>query len=45
MMHGKTHVMIILLHGNNPGNVVEGHGANTEVLVIRNLADLPNKAV
>lgn len=37
--------MIILLHGNNPGNVVKGHSANTEVLVIGNFADFPNKAV
>ena len=37
--------MIILLHGNNPGNVVEGHSANTEVLVIWNFPNFPNKAV
>lgn len=41
----RTHVVIILLHGNNPGNVVEGDSANTEVLVVGNFADLLNKAV
>lgn len=37
--------MVVLLHGHNPGNVVEGHGADTEVYVIGNFADFPNKAI
>lgn len=37
--------MVVLLHGHHPGNVVKGHSANTEVFVIGNLADFPNKAI
>jgi hypothetical protein len=37
--------MVVLLHGHNPGNVVKGHRANTEVFVIGNFADFPNKAI
>jgi hypothetical protein len=40
-----TYVVVVLLHGDHPWNVVKGDGANAEVLVIGDLAHLPNEAV
>ena len=42
---GKSHVMIVLLHGNHPRHVIECHGADTEVCVIGDAADFFDEAV
>jgi hypothetical protein len=41
----RTYVVVVLLHGDHPWNVVKGHGAYAEIFVIRDLAHFPNKAV
>lgn len=37
--------MIVLLHSHYPRNVVEGNGTKTEVGVVRDLANLLDKAI
>lgn len=37
--------MIVLLHGDYPRNIVEGHGAEAEVGVIWDLADFLDEAI
>jgi hypothetical protein len=37
--------MIVLLHSHHPWNVVECHGAESEVGVIRDLADFLDEAI
>lgn len=41
----KTYVMIILFHGHNPRYIIECHGSDAKVRVIRDTTDLFNKAV
>jgi hypothetical protein len=40
-----TYVVIVLLHGNYPRNVVESNGTETEVSIVRNLANLLDEAI
>lgn len=40
-----TYVVIVLLHGDNPRNIVECHGAEAEVGVVRDFADLLDESV
>ena len=37
--------MIVLFHGHYPGHVVECHGANAEIGVVGDFADLPHEEV
>ena len=37
--------MVVFLHGDNPGNVIEGHSTNAEVFIIRDLADFANETI
>lgn len=37
--------MVIFLHGDYPWDIIEGHSAYTEVLIVGNLANFTNKAI
>lgn len=39
-----THVVVVLFHCHNPRHVVKCDGAQSEVCVVRDLADFFNKA-
>ena len=41
----ETHVVVVLLHGNHPRNIVEGDGTQAEVGVVGDLAHLLDKGV
>lgn len=41
----ETYVVIVLLHGDDPRNVVECHGAKAEVGVVWDLADFIDERV
>ena len=40
-----TYIMIILLHSHNPRNIVECHGAEPEICIIRDFAHFFSEAV
>lgn len=41
----STHVMIVLLHRHHPRHIVEGHGSQSEICVVLNLANLPHEGI
>lgn len=40
-----TYVVVVLLHGDDPRDIVEGHGAKAEVGVIWDFADFFDEAI